>query len=168
MRRREFISLLGAVASTWPLPAHAQPDGLSAIGLLVISGASDWAPFVDAFIKGLGETGFADGRNVKIEYRWAEGHYERLPSLAADLARHRVSVIAALGTPSATAAQAATTTIPVVFTTIGDPVQLGLVSSLNHPGGNVTGTTYLNVELAPKLLEALHEVVPPGHRAVAE
>ena len=115
---------------------------------------------MSAFLKGLGETGLVDGRDVLIEYRWAEGHYERLPALLTDLIQKKVSVIAATSTPAALAAKAATTTIPVVFTTSGDPVRFGLVSSLSKPDGNLTGATQLNVEVAAKRLQLMHEVLP--------
>jgi putative ABC transport system substrate-binding protein len=130
------------------------------IGLLGSATATEWAPSVAVFLRGLGEAGFVEGRDVTIEYRWAENQYDRLPSLAAELVQRQVSVIAALSTPSVIAAKAATATIPIVFTTIADPVQIGLVASLSRPGGNLTGATILNVEIAPKLLELLHEVVP--------
>jgi putative ABC transport system substrate-binding protein len=157
VRRREFILALGG-ASAWPLAARAQQQGMPVIGFL--SGTSVWAPLVAAFRQGLSEAGYDDGRNVAIEYRWADGQYDRLPALAANLVRRQVTVIAAITTPAILAAKAATATIPIVFTTIADPVQIGLVASLSRPGGNITGVTSLNVEIGPKLLELLHEVVP--------
>jgi putative ABC transport system substrate-binding protein len=167
MRRRYFITLLGGAAATWPrlgdVPAgaaHAQQPGMPVIGLLGSVTARQWAPFTAAFFQGLSETGIVEGRNATIEYRWAEGRYDRLPALAADLVRREVAVIAALTTPAAVAAKAATAQIPIIFTTIGDPVQIGLVASLSRPGGNITGVTYLNVEVGPKLLELLREAIP--------
>jgi putative tryptophan/tyrosine transport system substrate-binding protein len=158
MRRRDFIKSIGGAAA-WPIVARAQQGAIPVIGLLGSTTPKEWAPLVAEFLKGLSETGIVVGRNVTIEYRWAEGQYERLPTMAAELAERQVSVIVALTTPAAVAAKAATATTPIVFTTIGDPVQIGLVPSLNHPGGNITGVTYLNVEIAPKLLELLHEAV---------
>jgi len=158
MKRREFIKLCGSTAMTWPVIARAQE--MPVIGLLGTATAQAWAGPTAAFHQGLGDAGYTEGRNVAVEYRWAGGQYERLTQMANDLVRHSVSVLVAFTTPAALAARAATTTIPIVFTTISDPVQAGLVTSLNRPDGNITGTTYLNLELGPKLLELMREAIP--------
>jgi putative ABC transport system substrate-binding protein len=162
MNRREFIGL-GIGAAAWPLAARAQP-GMPVIGYLSARSANDDPQLVAAFRHGLAEAGYVEGRNAAIEYRWGEGRNERLPGLATDLVRRQVNVLAALAAPSAAAAKAATTTIPIVFQVAVDPIEAGLVASLAGPRGNLTGVTTLGVEVGPKRLELLHELVPQAKR----
>jgi putative ABC transport system substrate-binding protein len=157
MKRREFISLIGA-ATAWPLVSRAQ-QGMPAIGFLNVASPAGYALYVAAFHGGLKEIGYVEGQNVAIEYRWAEGHYDRLPAMAADLVQRQVSVITA-NTPANLVAKTATGTIPIVFTTASNPIEIGLVSNLSRPGGNITGVTQLNVEIGPKRLELAHELTP--------
>ena len=161
MRRRDFIRAIAGSAVAWPLAARAQQPAMPVVGFLGSESPDVWAPRLRELRRGLSEVGFTEGQNLSIEYRWAQGRNERLPSMATELVRHQVRAIIAPGsTPAALAAQAATKTIPIVFEIASDPVELGLVTRLNQPGGNITGITTLNLEIGPKRLELLHSLIP--------
>jgi putative tryptophan/tyrosine transport system substrate-binding protein len=160
MKRRDFISLFGGAAAAWPLAAGAQQTATPVIGYLSALSEKQAVPQLNAFRRGLGETGFIEGKNIQVEYRWTEGHYERLPAMAAELIGLPVSLIVAQAPPAALAAKAATTTIPIVFVVGFDPVGSGLVASLNKPGGNATGMTLISVALGQKRLEILRDILP--------
>jgi len=178
MRRRDFIKVIGSGAAAWPFVARAQQAAMPVVGYLSSNSPNEGESLAAAFRRGLQEAGYVVGQNVAIEYRWAGGEIDRLPAMAADLVQRHVNVIAGVTTPGALAAQAATTTIPIIFESGSDPVRLGLVTNLNRPGGNVTGVTNLLVEVAPKRLELLHELLPtakvmallvnPADRALAQ
>ena len=160
MRRRDFVALLGSAVAAWPFGAGAQQRATPVIGFLNGGSPAGYMPMVAAFRQGLKEVGYAEGQNVAIEFRWAEGNYDQLKAMAADLVRLQVAVIAATSTPAAQAARVTTSSIPIVFTTGADPVELGLVASLNQPGGNVTGVSFLVNELTTKQFEMLRKLVP--------
>ena len=161
MKRREFLGVLGGAAATWPVAARAQQSVMPTIGFLSSASPKPYAPYVEAFRKGLSETGFIERQNVAIEYRWAEGQYDRLRDLVSDLIARQVAVIMTSGgNDPVIAAKSATSTIPIVFSTGGDPVRFGLVASLNRPGGNVTGASFLSISLEAKRLELVRDLIP--------
>jgi putative tryptophan/tyrosine transport system substrate-binding protein len=165
MRRRRFIALLGGAAVAWPVGARGQQPGRPIIGFLgsSSSGADNITRIIEHLRRGLGDAGFVESHNLVVEYRWAEGRYDRLPALAAELVRRPVAVVVAGGITAAVAAKAATATIPIVFYTGGDPVKLGLVGSLNKPDGNATGAVYLGKQLVAKQFELMHDLIPKAH-----
>ena len=160
MRRRDFIRIVGGIAAAWPLAAGAQKSAMPKVAYFSAGSAKGDARPAAAFIKGLAEAGYQDGKNARLSYHWADAQYDRLPSIAADIVRSGVDLVGAFGTPAVRAAKAATATIPIVFTTIADPVQFGFVASMNRPGGNMTGVSLLSVEIGPKLLEMLRAAAP--------
>jgi putative tryptophan/tyrosine transport system substrate-binding protein len=160
MRRRDFIKGIAGSATVWPFAAHAQQSAMPVIGFLLPSSPEGYASEVAGFLQGLSDAGYGDGHNVAIEYRWAEGHYDRLPEMAADLVHHNVAVIVAAALPAAFAAKRATNTVPIVFEVGADPVRVGLVETFNRPGGNITGIANLSNALVAKRIELMHQVVP--------
>jgi putative tryptophan/tyrosine transport system substrate-binding protein len=167
LKRRDFITLLGGAAVTWPLAARAQQAAIPVIGFLDAASLETEVRGLAEFRKGLSEIGYVEGQNVMIVYRSAEGQADRLPALAADMVQRRVAVIVTVANNAAVAAKATTTTIPIVFTVGGDPIKMGLVDSLNRPSGNITGVSFLSSDVVTKMLEALHELMPKATRIAA-